>query len=138
MLSFTRDTFESHILVQCCPEELTFIKINKSTSISKSTSLIHGLKYPVSTIISAGRMWSQNLEAVFQDKQSRLSFWGYQHLCCCQQLFFCGLHSLVSHICLLHAHPLYSQRGLSPLVLSETVSIASWRRNSCSSQYLNK
>ena len=110
MLSFTRDNFGSHILIQCHPEELTFIKINNSTA------LIHGLEYPGKqfiqvVIISASHFWSQNLEVIFEDKQSQLPFWGYQHLCCCQQLFCCGSCSLVAHICLLHAHPLYSQKG---------------------------
>lgn len=86
MLSFTRDTFGSHILIQCHPEELAFIKINKSTA------LIHGLKYPGKRfiqviIVSASHFCCHNLEVIFQDKQSQLPFWGYQHLCCCQLWF---------------------------------------------------
>lgn len=84
MLSFTRDTSGSHILIQRHPEELVFIKINKSTA------LIHGLKYPGKQFIqvitvSASHFWCQNLEVIFQNKQSQLPFWGY--LCCCQLWF---------------------------------------------------
>lgn len=47
IFSFTRDTFESHILIQCCPEKLKFIKIDESTA------LIHGPEYPGKQFIQA-------------------------------------------------------------------------------------
>lgn len=129
------DTFGSHILIQCCREELIFFKI------SKSNALTHGFKYPGKQfiqviIISAGHFWSQNLEVIFQDKQLQLPCWGYQHLCCCQQMFCSGSCSLVAHICLLHAHLLYLERSQSFLALPD--SIASCRMNSGLSQYLHK
>jgi len=73
MLTFTRDTLGSQILSQHHPEELTVIKIDKSTA------LIHGLRYSGKQflwiiIISAGHFWSQSLEVIFQDKQSQLPF----------------------------------------------------------------
>lgn len=118
--SFTRDTFESHILIQYCPEELKF-------KTDESTALIHGPEYPgkqfiQAIIVSAGHHCSQNFKVFLQDKLSQCCFWGYQCLCCWQWLckFCCGSYSLVVHIFLLHSHLLYSQRRKSSLVLQES------------------
>lgn len=133
---FTRDTFGSHILIQCCPEGLKFIKIDESTLLIHSPE--HpGKQFMQAIIISASHCCSQNLKvscrtnchnAVARDIGVYVAV---TELCC-------GSYSLSVHIFLLHSHPLYSQRSKSSLVLQENNYIASWKMSSCPSQYLYK